>query len=137
MELINILGCTDWQGIASQMKNRTVRQCRERWVHYLNPLVSHNPWTADEEALLEQKVAEFGTKWTLISKFFHARTDINLKNRWMMMKRHRSKHPSSPADPFQTLFVHLDQMLEKEAGLWNEQMAEWFGYWRPGAVEVG
>lgn len=73
----------DWKMIAALMKNRTARQCRDRWKNYLSPNVSTRPWTAEEDALLFEKFKEYGRQWSIIAKFFNQRTDIHIKNRWV------------------------------------------------------
>ena len=74
-------GDFDWNLIASMMGNRTARQCRERYKNYLAPNLNSSKWTSEEDNLLLQKYAEFGSKWTMISQYFNNRTVVNVKNR--------------------------------------------------------
>lgn len=67
--------------------NRTSRQCRERWKNYLSPTVNNGAWTVDEDMKLGQLTDKFGSQWAKISQFFENRTDINVKNRWMLLQR--------------------------------------------------
>ena len=85
--LVAQYGTSDWSIIASRFPNRNARQCRERWKNYLQPGVENPQWTPDEDKLLIEKVRELGSQWTKIAKFFHARTDINVKNRWVHFKK--------------------------------------------------
>ena len=87
INLVNELGTRDWDIIAARMPNRNARQCRERYLNYLSPNLSHEPWTPEEDRLLEQKLKEFGAKWVNISKYFKNRTDTMLKNRWLVLAR--------------------------------------------------
>ena len=64
------------------MENRTIRQCKERWVNYLQPGLNNSPWTKAEDMILFEKVKQYGNSWAKIKKFFPRRTDINIKNRW-------------------------------------------------------
>lgn len=78
----------NWVEIAKQLDTgRNARQCRDRWINYLSPLVQKNPWTDEEDKLLLQKYQEIGPKWTKIASFFDSRTDINLKNRFKLIQR--------------------------------------------------
>jgi hypothetical protein len=88
-ELVATHGEADWPSISRQMGNRTVRQCRERWCNYLAPSVCTAAWTPEEDALLLEKFREFGSRWRSMTQFFPGRTDINLKNHYMTLTRHR------------------------------------------------
>lgn len=72
-----------WNDIAKRLQGRNVRQCRERWKHYLSSDRAKSPWSNEEDLLLFQKFMELGPKWTKIAKFFDNRTDIQIKTRWM------------------------------------------------------
>ena len=94
--LVAKYGTDNWAAIEKEMPGRNVRQCRERYKHYLSPEVSQQPWTQEEDELLLAKVSEIGSKWVAISKFFHNRTDINVKNRWVvLMRRNASLGPEN------------------------------------------
>ena len=89
--IIMNFGDHDWNLISSLMKDRNPRQCRERWFKYLAPNVRFEPWTLEEDNQLERLVKEFGQKWVKISRFFRNRTDINVKNRWLVLQRQKAK----------------------------------------------
>ncbi|CAD8122868.1 unnamed protein product [Paramecium sonneborni] len=74
---------------------RLGKQCRERWINKLNPLVEKGPWYKEEEIKLLVAVLNFGKKWSLISRtdFNNQRTENCLKNRFhTIMKRESSKY---------------------------------------------
>lgn len=95
VNLVNELGTRDWDSIASRMPNRNSRQCKERYQNYLSPNLCHEPWTPEEDMLLEQKLKEIGSKWVTISKFFKNRTDTMLKNRWLVLSKRGPKNHSN------------------------------------------
>jgi hypothetical protein len=78
------------------MAGRNPRQCRERWRHYLSPTVSLTPFTPYEDALLRNKYAAMGPKWKAMATHFYGRTDIMLKNRWLLLDRHQKRAETSP-----------------------------------------
>ncbi|KAK8896084.1 hypothetical protein M9Y10_013975 [Tritrichomonas musculus] len=82
VELVSSQQFPNWKTIASVIKGRTARQCRERWSEYLNPSIKFEPWTTSEDTLLVQMVQLYGNKWTFISKMFNGRTGNDVKNRW-------------------------------------------------------
>ncbi|OHT09294.1 Myb-like DNA-binding domain containing protein [Tritrichomonas foetus] len=89
--LVHEYGESNWRIISENMGNRSVRQCKERWTNYLSPNISNDPWSKEEDDLLEQKYIELGPKWVKISQFFPKRTDSNVKNRWLVLSRRLKK----------------------------------------------
>lgn len=87
IEQVNKNGQKCWRHIAEHLPGRTARQCRERWVNYLSPNVSRDPWNKHEDDLLVRLVSEYGQQWSRISSNFPLRTDVMLKNRWSYLKR--------------------------------------------------
>ena len=88
--LVEMNGTTNWALIAAHFPTRNKRQVKERWTSYLSPTLKAAPFTPQEDALLEEKINELGTKWVTILKYFPNRTDVALKNRWNMIKRQRT-----------------------------------------------
>lgn len=86
-QLVSKYGDDNWIRVSKEMNGRNMRQCRERWKHYLSPSVTNKKWTEEEDCLLRQKYAEFGPKWVMLTQFFTNRTDVNIKNRWVVLLR--------------------------------------------------
>lgn len=73
----------NWNEIASHIKGKTGRQCRERFQHYLSPKISREPWTAQEDQLIIRLYNQYGPNWALIASHFNGkRTNNNIKNRY-------------------------------------------------------
>lgn len=85
------LGASNWKRVADHIGTRNPRQCRERWKNYLCPSVCRDPWSPEEDTLLREKYAEYGSQWSVIAKFFENRTDVSLKNRWVVMSSRAGK----------------------------------------------
>lgn len=109
-QLVDKYGPCAWEQIAREMPGRNVRQCRERWKHYLSGTASKEPWTEEEDQLLFEKMKEIGPKWTKLTQFFKGRTDIQIKARWMQrfanisnlhIRRNNKRMPMfSPTNPW-------------------------------------
>jgi hypothetical protein len=90
-ELVDQHGTKQWDVIARSLPERTSRQIRDRWKHYLAPGVSLRAWTLDEDRLLLHIRTQLGPQWSTIMRFFPGRTDVNLKNRWNRLQRRSLK----------------------------------------------
>ena len=89
--LVFQFGQSDWNLIARFMPDRNPRQCRERWMKYLSPTNRFEPFRPEEDELLRRLYRQFGAKWVKISRFFQRRTDIQVKNRWLVLMRKDNK----------------------------------------------
>ncbi|EAY14200.1 Myb-like DNA-binding domain containing protein [Trichomonas vaginalis G3] len=87
-EIIERIGTKSWRLISLEMKNRTPRQCRERWINYISPQLRNDPWTEEEDKLLDEKCLEFGSRWHKISEFFNNRSGNAIRNRFKLRQRH-------------------------------------------------
>lgn len=92
-------GTKDWMKVACMLPGRNARQCRERYNSYLDPTLRNDPWTSEEDALLEQKHNELGAKWNKIAKFFVNRGNNALRNRAMILVRRRTRLLTFGPDP--------------------------------------
>lgn len=90
IDFVRKYGAHDWQRITPYLPGRKPRQARERWINYLNPEVSHEEWTQEEDDLLIEQVSKVGQKWSHISQLFKNRTDVSLKNRYCLLQRRKS-----------------------------------------------
>lgn len=73
---------SDWAVIAEGLEGRTQKQCRYRWKNYLDPRLSPEPWTAEEDALLLELQAQHGNCWASFLPLFPGRSCHAIKNRF-------------------------------------------------------
>jgi hypothetical protein len=87
-----------WAEAVAFFPGRNARQLRDRWSNYVNPAIAATPWTAEEDALLEEKYAALGAQWRFIAGYFPNRSRAQLKYQWL------AKHKPAPtAQPPQSL----------------------------------
>ena len=98
---------TSWVAISKYFKNRTNKDCRDRYMLHLSPNVVKRKWTAEEESHLLLRYSEFGPKWVKISRFFDKRSPSDLKNRFNLLSKRTKLQP----EPFPSLLIFDD--LEK------------------------
>lgn len=88
------------------MKTKNPRQCKDRWLFYLQKGINKNKFSSLENFLLLQKVDEIGHKWRIISLFFNNRTEISLKFQYRKLMRYG-------ANLSNVLSLSLDQKKNK------------------------
>ena len=80
-EIILHGGTNNWVTIASLMPNRNVRQCKERWMYHILPVLPKKPWTSEEDEIVIKKYKEFGKRWFKITPFLQDRSQKMVKDR--------------------------------------------------------
>jgi myb proto-oncogene protein len=88
-------GCKSWKKLSSLLPGRVGKQCRERWLNHLNPDLSREPWTPEEDYLLMQLHEKHGNHWSRIASMMPSRAHNAIKNRWysVLTKRTLAKGP--------------------------------------------
>ncbi|KAK8841201.1 hypothetical protein M9Y10_027401 [Tritrichomonas musculus] len=75
-----------WSKVAELMKNKTSRQCRERYKNYLANGINQSPWTSEEDQILLKAYSEIGPCWSHMTNLFQGRTCVNIKNHYAKIK---------------------------------------------------
>ncbi|KAJ6238235.1 myb protein-related [Anaeramoeba flamelloides] len=81
-EAIKKNGSFVWKQIALFVPSRTPKQCRERWIHQLNPELFHGDWTQGEDEKILESRKIIGNKWSIIQKQLPRRSANAIKNRY-------------------------------------------------------
>lgn len=82
-------GISKWSEIAERIPGRIGKQCRERYFNHLDPTINKNPWSGDEDAVLEREQARLGNRWCEIAKSLPGRSENSVKNRWNSAMRRK------------------------------------------------
>ena len=75
-------GPAKWVQCALNLPGRSGQQCRERWIHTLNPNGKIGNWSLEEDQILRTEFERVGAKWTEIAQALPGRTDSSVKSRF-------------------------------------------------------
>jgi hypothetical protein len=75
-------GCKAWTKLSKMLPGRIGKQCRERWLNHLDPQISRDPWTPEEDQALVALHEQYGNSWAKIAAQMPSRSDNMIKNRW-------------------------------------------------------
>ncbi|KAF9931193.1 hypothetical protein FBU30_010636 [Linnemannia zychae] len=76
-----------WSKIAERIQGRTDDQCAKRWREGLDPHIDRAAWTPEDDVILLQKFAEYGSQWQKIALSFPGRPGLHCRNRWRKIQR--------------------------------------------------
>ncbi|XP_004536996.1 uncharacterized protein LOC101457522 isoform X2 [Ceratitis capitata] len=86
LELIlkkTINGVIDWNAVASYFPHKPKKSLHQRYIYYLDPKISHEPFTAEEDLILLAAVEEYGEKFALFPRtLFPNRSITQLRMRY-------------------------------------------------------
>ena len=62
------------------IKNKSGKQCRERWINFLCPNINKGMWSEKEENILFSTQLKIGNKWSELAKLLPGRSENDIKN---------------------------------------------------------
>lgn len=82
-------GLNDWTLISNFFgPTRTRAQCSQRWFRGLNPQISTEKWTREQDLALISLVSIYGKKkWTIISQHMANRCDVQCRYRYQLLEK--------------------------------------------------
>ncbi|KAL0484980.1 hypothetical protein AKO1_003772 [Acrasis kona] len=95
VELVKKYGAKRWSFIASHLKGRIGKQCRERYLNHLDPKINKKAWTNQEDSIIVEMHTKHGNQWAKISRCLPGRTANAIKNHWnsTLSRRHDKARP--------------------------------------------
>jgi hypothetical protein len=113
---VHRFGTRDWGTVATFVgHDRTRAQCAQRWFRGLDPRISKDMWSPEEDERLMNLVA--GRKqqgWTWISEQIGSRSDVQCRYRYLQLLRERGETHTPP--PCTTPEDTLEKILPKKKG---------------------
>ncbi|EPQ51731.1 hypothetical protein GLOTRDRAFT_48068 [Gloeophyllum trabeum ATCC 11539] len=79
----------NWSKVARHVEGRTDDQCAKRWRENLDPAISREPWTQEEDKILLEALRVHGQKWNTISTLLPGRASVHCRNRYSRLRRAR------------------------------------------------
>ena len=92
------------------IKDRSGKKCRERWINHLKPDIMKSPWSPEEIKILFRCQAFYGNQWTEIAKFLPGRTDNSVKNYFYMTLRKRLRLYNKQVAPEDHINITINEL---------------------------
>mmetsp|Transcript_27950 Transcript_27950/g.58525 ORF Transcript_27950/g.58525 Transcript_27950/m.58525 type:complete len:965 (-) Transcript_27950:75-2969(-) len=78
----------DWEPISKELdRNRSAKECHERWIRYLKPGVRKGQWTDQEDAIVMEAVTSSKeqpfTRWSDLAQRLPGRVGKQIRDRWV------------------------------------------------------
>lgn len=80
IEQISRIGPRQWHIIAKNVPGREGKQCRERWVNNLSPLLRETAWSCEEIWIIYIMRVRMNNTWAMITMGLLGRPDNSIKN---------------------------------------------------------
>ncbi|XP_029901983.1 cyclin-D-binding Myb-like transcription factor 1 [Myripristis murdjan] len=114
---VAVTGGVSWASVADQVRTRSEKQCRSKWLNYLNWKHSGGTeWTKEDDLNLIRRISELEVedendiKWEeLAGGWSSVRSPQWLRSKWWSIKRQVANHKEIP---FSVLLKGLQELME-------------------------
>ncbi|KAM4615468.1 cyclin-D-binding Myb-like transcription factor 1 isoform 1-T1 [Polymixia lowei] len=114
---VAVTGGVSWASVADQVRTRSEKQCRSKWLNYLNWKHSGGTeWTKEDDLNLVRRISELEVedeneiKWEdLAGGWSSVRSPQWLRSKWWSIKRQVANHKEIP---FNVLLKGLQELME-------------------------
>nr|XP_020468948.1 cyclin-D-binding Myb-like transcription factor 1 [Monopterus albus]XP_020468949.1 cyclin-D-binding Myb-like transcription factor 1 [Monopterus albus] len=115
-----VTGGVSWASVADQVRTRSEKQCRSKWLNYLNWKHSGGTeWMKEDDLNLIRRISELeaedenGIKWEdLAGGWSSVRSPQWLRSKWWSIKRQVANHKEIP---FSVLLKGLQELMSSQA----------------------
>ncbi len=101
-----------WPKIAKKLGTKNARQCRDRYMNYLDPRLNHEEWTEEEDLMLVALYDCYGQHWVKISNGLGRRSVNSVRNRWQLLSRRSEQEKKVTIEKNE----HMKKVEKKENG---------------------
>ncbi|DBB07177.1 TPA: hypothetical protein ACH3X1_011744 [Trebouxia sp. C0004] len=74
-----------WAQISRHLEGRTDQQCMGRWKRHLDPTITREAWTDEEDSMLHDQFLIHGSQWSSIARSLPGRTAQQCRARWFQV----------------------------------------------------
>lgn len=99
IEIVSSANFQNWGKVAVQIPGRTAKQCRERYYNHLDPSLSKEPWSEEEDKLVLKYQETMGNHWSEIARRLQGRSENQVKVRFKLLQRRSVKVQKNPLKP--------------------------------------
>ncbi|EDR24383.1 hypothetical protein, conserved [Entamoeba dispar SAW760] len=92
LDAVSKFGNSRWVEIAEFVGSRSRKQCRERYINHVSPMIDTSKWTPEEDYVIIQGHYKYLNSWSKIAKLLKGRTANAVRNRYHSLS---SKIPTS------------------------------------------
>ena len=100
LNAVKMHGTKNWVAVSAAVPGRTAKQCRERYTGQLDPNLTKDEWTTEEDEKLLKLHSLHGNQWSHIARNLPGRSSTSVKNRckWLIKRKINSQSTSPLSD---------------------------------------